>query len=144
MPVKENYNTRQREIILDYLKQHAASHVTVEEILQDLKMRNHAVGKTTIYRYLEHLCRQGKVRKYFSGNGQSACFQYLDHWQNCPEHYHLMCTECGQLFHIECARLDALKHHCAGEHRFFIDQTKTVFYGLCEQCHQKQLEEAER
>ena len=48
-----SYNTRQRELILDYIKKNAKKHLTADDIADALKSEN--VGKTTVYRYLEKL-----------------------------------------------------------------------------------------
>lgn len=47
-----SYNTRQRELILEYIKENADSHLTADDIADALKAEQ--VGKTTVYRYLEN------------------------------------------------------------------------------------------
>lgn len=39
-----------------------------------LKSQGNGVGKSTVYRYLEKLVEEGKVRKYFLEEGAGACF----------------------------------------------------------------------
>jgi len=50
----------------------------------------------------------------------------------------MKCIGCGVLLHVECSYLDEVAQHVASHHRFAIDHTKTVLYGLCELCAAKQ------
>lgn len=131
------YQTRQSKRILEELQKNKERHLTAEEIYLRLKESGGGVGQTTVYRQLEKLCEQGTVRKYLSGTG-SACFQLVEQGAQCHTHYHLKCTACGKLIHTECAVLNALSEHIQAEHGFSMDSSKTVFYGLCAACAQKE------
>ena len=63
------YKTKQSEIVLEYLKENSDSHLTANEIAMALSGKN--VGKTTVYRHLEKLCRDGAVRKYILEEGDT-------------------------------------------------------------------------
>ncbi len=129
----EGYRTRQRELILEYLQNSQGHHLCPEEILEYLKDKGSPVGRSTVYRFLERLVEQGKVRKYYLGEGQGACYQYAQ-GQDCQEHFHLKCVECGSLIHVQCDYLNQISRHVLEHHGFTIDHTKTVLYGLCAQC----------
>ena len=101
-----------------------------------LKSQGNGVGKSTVYRYLEKLVEEGKVRKYFLEEGAGACFQLAGGDENCCKHYHLKCVRCGALLHVECSFLDQVHAHILQQHQFQIDSRKTVLYGLCEQCRE--------
>lgn len=131
------YRTRQRELILNYLIENKDIHVTAEEVSDHLKRRGTSVGRSTIYRYLDRLVSQNIVRKFYLGSGTSACFQYVDDKSACLEHYHLMCTGCGKLIHMECTDLDEIFCHLARKHSFRADPVKTVVYGECAECTRK-------
>ena len=96
------YKTRQAQIIFDYIKQNAHSHLTADDIADGVRAQG--VSKTTVYRQLERLLNEGKIRKYIPQEGKSACFQYAE--ETCHSHFHLKCTECNCLFHLECEYLD--------------------------------------
>ncbi len=128
------YKTRQREVILEFLKQSSSRHVTIDEVWDYLKGQSVKVGRTTIYRYMEKLTAQGQLRKYHIKEGSGACYQYIGRQTNCQEHFHLKCTECGCLLHAECDYLSGVALHVMEHHRFAVDQTKTVIYGICEAC----------
>ncbi|MCQ2448626.1 MAG: transcriptional repressor [Clostridia bacterium] len=132
----EGYKTRQRAAVETVLRSTEA-HVTADEIVELLAKSGQAVGRTTVYRCLERLVEEGQVRKYAAASGESACYQYIHAGHDCREHFHLKCTACGKLIHIECDHMSELSAHIDGEHGFSVDPLKTVLYGLCKDCRVK-------
>lgn len=130
------YRTRQREIILDYLKSNAGGHSTVHDIMDYLYSQRLSVGQTTVYRYLDRLAAAGRVRRYPSPDG-ATCYQYVDEQEQCHSHYHLKCTACGRLIHLECDEIQHLASHIADKHGFKLDGCMTVFYGCCANCREE-------
>lgn len=131
---EKGYRTKQRDIILEYLQQNTARHLTVDDVTDALKQRGLSVGKTTVYRFMDKLAGEGAVRKYFISNSKSACYEYIDTAAACRMHYHLKCTACGALLHVDCSLMDQVAAHMDDEHGFLIDNTRTVLYGLCGEC----------
>jgi Fur family ferric uptake transcriptional regulator len=129
-----SYHTRQGQCILDYLKSLGGSHVTVHQIVRHFEDAEEVIGQTTVYRHLEKLTTQGKIRKYVLNEDKSACYQYVDNEASCREHFHLKCEICGSLIHVDCDFLDEIEGHFRSEHDFQINMLKTVFYGTCKQC----------
>jgi len=125
-----SYNTKQRQIILDFLIENN-NHVTVSDIEKHLTIQGKKVGTATIYRYLNKLLGEGLVRKFSADEG--ACYQYIGDGK-CAHHYHFVCNECGRLLHVECQELDGIFSHISKEHSFNIDMSQTVFCGECKQC----------
>lgn len=132
------YKTRQKQAILDFLKNNNNNHVTVSDISEYLEKNNCHVGITTIYRYLDKLLEQGTVRKYTVDNSTSACFQYVESAENCHEHFHLKCEICGRLIHLDCNHISEMCKHIFNDHGFKPDMMRTVFYGICSVCAGKQ------
>ncbi len=130
MPQTE-YKTKQKAAILKAVKENSTGHFTVDGVTEMLKKNNISIGRTTVYRALEKLADEGKVRKYTSA-GESACYQYIT--DDCHEHFHLKCEKCGRLIHIECEHINELAQHIAKEHNFTVNKLKTVLYGVCEDC----------
>lgn len=124
--MKNNYNTKQKSLILDYLMKKNA-HATACEITAALKS---SVSTATVYRQLQKLVDDGIVKKYVTGG--SALYQYGG--LNCSDHFHLKCTKCNTLYHVDCSFLSELSIHVLKHHSFCVDKHKTVMYGLCENC----------
>ncbi|MBQ9766364.1 MAG: transcriptional repressor [Lachnospiraceae bacterium] len=129
------YKTKQREMILELLKNNSDKHLTAEDVIGYLKEQETPVGKATVYRYLERLEEQGIIRKYLMPEGKGACYQYSGDTRECHRHYHFKCEKCGKLFHVQCEYLDGISKHVYGEHGFTIDSSKTVYYGICRNCN---------
>ena len=129
------YKTKQRAVIESLLKK-SKGHLTVEEICKKLEKTGENVGRTTVYRTLEKLEKEGIVRKY-SAVGESSCYQYVQSTHECNNHFHLKCEKCGKLIHLECSELNAISTHVAQHHGFSVNPFKTVFYGVCEVCGAK-------
>lgn len=134
MEATKEYKTKQRDLILEFFISHKSEHLTAEQVIDHLKDKGTAVGKSTVYRYLEKLVSEGSVRKYFIEEGKSACYQYIEDNEQCHNHFHLKCVECGRLIHIECEYLDEADEHILCHHNFKVDNTKTVLYGICDKC----------
>lgn len=127
-----SYNTKQKDEIIAAVRERGDGHFTAEEIC--LSLKENGVGLSTVYRHLDRLVKDGVLRKYVSGAGESACYQLLG---GCGEHFHLKCVVCGKLEHLSCSHLDGIRHHVLEEHGFSVDPGRTVFYGVCAACKEK-------
>lgn len=130
----EGYKTRQRDLIFEFFVANKEKHVTADEVLEHLKGQGNSVGKSTVYRYLDRLVNEGKVRKYYIEEGMGACYQYVGDKEECNNHFHLKCIRCGRLIHIKCDYLSEVDEHISKHHDFKVDNTKTVLYGICNRC----------
>jgi len=130
------YNTKQREELLSFMKSKIGEHITVNDICKYFASTDTKVGTTTIYRHLEKLVEEGKVKKYVLDNTTAACFEYIDTQKECNENgcTHLKCLKCGRLIHMHCEDLKATEEHILKNHYFKLDMTRTVLYGLCQSC----------
>ncbi|MBO5726766.1 MAG: transcriptional repressor [Clostridia bacterium] len=128
------YKTRQKAVIEELLVKNANRHLTADDITDMLKENGNDVGRTTVYRTLERLVSDNKVRRFSMPQGESACYQYISMGETCHEHFHLKCNKCGALFHIECEQMSLLSGHIAEHHGFAVDNLKTVLYGVCRKC----------
>lgn len=128
--MKNLYKTKQKASIVDFLKTHSSGHITAAGIVAALKNSGEKISTATVYRHLNALVAAGEVRKYITGNG--ACYQYSG--GDSDGHFHLKCTQCGTLMHIDCDLLSSLAPHIMKHHKFKVDSLRTVMYGVCEKC----------
>ena len=136
--MSREYNTKQKEQILEYIKDNREKHVTADNIIKHFKNLHIPVSKTTVYRYLDKLLEQDIIKKYIIEDGVSSCYQYNDGGDECKEHFHFKCNSCNKLFHVSCEMVSSIKEHVYLDHGFKIDSKKTVFYGICEECAKKE------
>lgn len=130
-----SYVTKQGQLIKDFLENNSDRHFSADEVYFALRSGGESIGKTTVYRQLERLADEGCVQKFSSGANGACCYQLAS--CACHNHYHLKCSECGTLLHVECDFLDRLSAHIYDDHKFTVDGSKTVLYGLCEACRRE-------
>ena len=138
----KNYQTKQRDAILNYIVSLDGAHITAAQIARHFEKVAAPIGKATIYRCLDKLTENGNLRRYITDGISGACYQYVE--TASPDdaclhdaHLHLKCDDCGELLHLECDALDELERHISGTHAFQVNTTKTVLYGRCEDCLRK-------
>lgn len=129
------YQTKQKELILSYFKDHKSTCITALQLKEEFE--NQKIGLTTIYRCLQQLEKENVIRKYNIEHSTSAVYEYVNHSHNSDTHYHLKCTECDSIIHLECNNFIELTSHIANEHHFMINPCKTTIYGICEECANK-------
>lgn len=128
------YTTKQGKLIADCLRENASVHLTADEISNLLKKKGNVVSTATIYRRLEKLTSNGTVRKYITSPDEPACYQYNGTDADCANHFHLKCTCCNKLIHVDCRYIEELERHIEDHHGFLVDNTRTVLYGVCANC----------
>lgn len=130
-----NYSTEKRTKILDYLKDHEDMDVTVKEIEYALKEKhNLTVNITTIYRYLDKLAAEGTVLKHTDESGKTSTYQYIIPNSECNSHLHMKCSNCGRIYHMDCSFMKDFERHIYEHHKFTLECTKSMLYGICEGC----------
>ena len=136
MNKKSQYNTKQHDEVLEYLKSLKGRHVTAAEVYDHLaETQEKKIGQATVYRQLERLVEEGFVDKYIIDQNTPACFEYIGH-DECGEGLcvHGKCLKCGRLFHLHCDEIKVMEQHLIEHHGFRPDFHHTVIYGLCENC----------
>ena len=129
------YHTKQSRLVLDCFIKNKGNHMTIEDICLYLRSAGTPVSTTTVYRQVQKLSDEGIITKYSVDQGSGACYQY--NGENCRMHFHLKCVKCSELFHAECDYIDSVQNHIFEHHGFKVDNSKTVFYGICQSCLRK-------
>lgn len=126
--MKEVYKTKQKDIILNIIKQQKNS-FTIKDIYKDLKGK---VGLTTIYRLIDKLAEENKLNKTISSDN-TTYYQYLE---ECTEenHFYLKCDKCGNMTHIDCDCIEELTSHIVQNHKFKPNKDHIIIDGICSKC----------
>lgn len=132
--MKRNYNTKQRQTVLDFVKKTKGTHFSVDDIYVRIKEAGLSMGKATVYRHINDLEEDAVIKKYSSEFGKSACFEYIE--EAGKPIYHFKCATCQNLIHVNCLSLDDVKTHLLEEHGFAIDSSKLFFVGECRDCRE--------
>ncbi len=127
MATRNHYETKQKDIIINCIKNH--EEFTSNEIYEELKGK---VGLTTIYRKVDSLVEDNKVKKYI-GKDNITYYQYLCECDK-DNHFYLKCDKCGNLEHVDCDCINELSEHINKNHEFEINKQNIVINGVCKNC----------
>lgn len=137
MTKMSGYRTKNRDMMLAYMKEHKDRTLYVSDIHAYMKEQGVNVNVTTIYRFLDKLQEEHRVLKYATEKGERAGFQYVDEGNSCREHLHVKCSECGRVIHLDCGFMDEIRKHLEKHHHFELECSGSSLFGLCEECRKK-------
>lgn len=120
-----NYS-RQREIILDLLKESKA-HPTAEDILNGVRQTDEKIARGTVYRNLSLLVESGDIIKITTPEG-TCRYDYIH-----KSHCHAVCEKCGKVFDLY-ANLDTLLDKELSEIGFSKGESCVSVTGVCKAC----------
>ena len=126
-----NYNTQQRQILLDFFSEHIDESVSTAEVISALS--DYPISESAIYRNLLSLEKNGKLRRTSKAGDRKTYYQYLDN-EDCKGQIHISCIKCGKTTHISPDASKRLAENLKKEDDFTIDNDETVIYGLCKKC----------
>ena len=126
-------NTRQRNLIYDYLK-HEQIPATAEQIYLKLKEEGTAINLSTVYRILDLFISRGLAVKSNTIDGNRTMFE-LCH----SEHkHHLICVCCKKIVYVDNCPLEVFERTLEKKMSFDITGHKLEIFGFCQECKQKQ------
>jgi Fur family transcriptional regulator, ferric uptake regulator len=120
--------TAQRELIVDIFLR-CTDHVSIEELLTEVRAANAKVGYATVYRTMKLLLDAGLAALRRFGDGQT---RYEVAGSQAPHHDHLICMQCGLILEFENHEIEELQEGVADKlGGFKIMHHKLELYGLC-------------
>lgn len=131
------YKTKQKEILLEYLRETSDTPQSVEAVVNALRERGYTPGQSTVYRLIKKLCDEGTL-KCFS-EGKKFLYQLVG-GDECHHHLHLKCTQCGRLLHMDHEQSERLIENIYGNSGFAVSETDTTLFGTCGDCKNKPAE----
>jgi len=128
-------STAQRRLIVDTFFE-GASHMTIEDLLNEVRSRDRGIGYATVYRTLKLLAECGVASERKFSDGLSR-YELAD--DASAHHDHLICVSCGRITEFEEPRIEALQDEVARRHGFTITSHKHEMYGTCADCHAREI-----
>ena len=132
--------TRQRNTIISVFFR-LWGHISVEELLNEVKKVNPRIGYATVYRTLHLLVKSNLVEERRFGDGLA---RYEGH-SDVEHHDHMICLECGEISEFFNPRLETLQKKLAEENNFQIYRHRLELYGACkdkETCNKRKNKKA--
>ena len=130
------YQTEQKKMLLEYLRENRERACTVEEAVVALRerCREHAPGKSTVYRLMQRLVEDGEVKRLSVGNSRRFVYQLMA-GKTCCAHLHMKCRACGRLFHLDERVSHEIAQVLVQAGGFSLCEADTVLFGECAACH---------
>lgn len=125
------YNTKQREVLLEFFENHHDQSFSAETIVEQLK--HDVISISAVYRNLADLEKAGKIRRVAKRGTRKAFYQFVA-CDECKGHLHLTCTKCGQTKHLDDDNSHQIVKSVLQNSNFNLDSDSTVLYGVCENC----------
>jgi Fur family ferric uptake transcriptional regulator len=132
-------STDQRRLIVETFFR-SPNHVSIEELLAQVRREDPKVGYATVYRTLKLLSECGVANERKFGDGLTR-YELADETSH---HDHLICMECGDIVEFEEPRIEALQEEVAERHGFRLRTHKHEMYGVCPKCQRKKSPDARR
>lgn len=123
--------TPQRMLVIEALH-NAESHISAEEIYEQLHSRYPYSNISTIYRTLELLKKLNLVTETDFGEGR---VRY--HVADKSHHHHLVCRTCGKVIDLDESVLSSLQGALLRDYGFNADLRHLAISGECSDCRTK-------
>jgi Fur family transcriptional regulator, ferric uptake regulator len=127
-------STAQRRLIVDTFFEGSA-HMTIEDLLTEVRARDRGIGYATVYRTLKLLAECGVASERRFGDGLSR-YELAD--EASTHHDHLICISCGRIVEFEEPKIEVLQDAVAERHGFTVTSHKHELYGICPECRAQQ------
>lgn len=124
------YATEQRKLLMLFLQCHPDECFSAAEIAEALS--DAAISLSAVYRNLAYLEREGLINRLVKEGRRESLYQFVAA-ATCRNCLHLSCVKCGTICHMEVSALDPFLAN-----GFTLDCKKTVLYGVCRDCTEKQ------
>ena len=124
-------NTLQRSLVLEIVNK-LKCHATAEEIYDAVSLQYPNISRTTVYRNLNELAKDGKIRK-LEVPGKADHYDHI-----CNEHYHIRCLKCGKVFDVDMKYKKGLENSIKDTHGFVVNGYDLIFKGICPNCQKNE------
>jgi len=117
--------THPRVKILELFQSNPDSHLSADEIHNNLIKKDENIGLATIYRVLTQLEEAGLIQKnHFDDNSSSYEIKK-------QHHDHLICTVCGKIVEFTDNDLEELQEKISKRYNFVLDTHVMTLFGIC-------------
>jgi len=128
--MREKRQTIQKGLVWDAVST-ATNHPNAEEIYESIAVSHPSISRATVYRNLNMLVEEGKVRRIKVLGGP-------DHFDHClGKHYHIQCLDCRRVGDLELSDEINLDTWPMDTHGYKLTSYEIVFNGICPDCQIK-------
>ncbi|HPZ15175.1 MAG TPA: transcriptional repressor [Sphaerochaeta sp.] len=128
--MREKRQTIQKGLVWDAVST-ATNHPNAEQIYESIALLHPSISRATVYRNLNMLVDEGKVRRIKVLGGPD----HFDHWLE--KHYHIQCMECGSVGDVRLGDGFTVPEREVDAHGYELVSYEIVFNGICPDCQIK-------
>lgn len=118
-------------MLLEFLEKNHDKRLSASQIANSLK--NDGISISAVYRNLSALESQGIISRSAKEGSREIFYQYINS-NECKNCIHLTCTKCGTVTHMDNNAAKIMSDSLKKTSGFNINKTKTVVFGICENC----------
>ena len=126
------YATEQRKLLMLFLQCHPDECFSAAEIAEALS--DASISLSAVYRNLSYLEKEGLINRQVKAGRRESYYQFVAA-ASCRNCLHLSCVKCGSVHHMQAESIEGLL-----QNGFALDCKKTVLYGVCRNCTEKENE----
>lgn len=124
--------SKQREILLDIL-QASTEPMSVDDLLEQLRLKDESMNQSTVYRIIEHFCAHRIVEKS-SSTLQTKHFYTVIRSEH---HHYLYCQSCQIRIPLDACPMENWLKEVEVAHGFQLTQHHIEIIGLCAECQKR-------
>lgn len=128
------YHTKTTELISLFMQTKMECGFTAGELSAFLKEHGVNVNKTTVYRNLDKMTENGTLLKHKSVVSDGFVYQSAKEKNNCEEHIHFHCCNCGAVIHLSDERTSEYLKSISCELGLQINLSLSSLNGVCPKC----------
>ena len=129
------YQTRQRQMLMDFFESHPDQPFTIDEITAALraKLGPAAPSRSTVYRTVSGLEAEKMLNRNYLADRRRSSYQYLDR-NACTSHLHMRCVWCNAFLRLDADVSGAIANLLEENTDMVLDISGTVLAGRCAEC----------
>ena len=125
-------STDQRRLIVETFFK-SPNHVSIEELLAQVRSQDPKVGYATVYRTLKLLKETGLAAERHFDDGQA---RYEAGEEQSQHHDHVICERCGKIVEFASQEIERLQEKIARFLGFAVSRHRMELYGICAECRE--------
>lgn len=125
--------THQRRAILHVIET-ADRHLDASQLLRRARRNDASVDRSTVYRTLELLKKQGLIDELDLMHVQGE--KHFYERKTGRDHIHMTCLRCGKVMEFQSETFESLKHQLQQDGNFHILVARLEVGGYCHSCRQ--------
>jgi len=131
--MENKYNTKPKEYILLFLKNHKNKRFSIKEMYDSIRNSGHEINLATIYRNVNTLEKEGVLLKHQGNDTNYATYQYVEN-SDCLAHFHFECIKCGRVSHLGAKETNDFLKMIKLRMGFEVEPQNTYIRGICNNC----------